>query len=101
MFYKELNNYNSNLRDEVAQTKMEFALQEHEELLPASGVSNYLASYYLDHVIAKIYEGEVFDSLQCYCMIRDALMAMLVCTNGQRTSTILDIRPSNVFKAKA
>lgn len=33
-------------------------------------------------------------------MIRDALMAMLVCTNGQTTSAILDIRPSNVFKAK-
>lgn len=101
MFYKQMKNYNSNLRDEVAQTKMEFALQEHEELLPASGVSYYLASYYLDHVIAKIYEGEVFDSLQSYCMIRDALMAMLFCTNGRRTSAILDIRPSNVFKAKA
>ena len=97
---KETKNYNRNLRDDVAQRKTEFALQEHEELLPASAVSDYLNSYHLDTMETTTFKGEVFDGILTYCGIRDALMAMLVCTNGHRTSAIRDIRHSNVYQAK-
>ena len=93
---KETKNY----RDDVTQRKTEFALQEHEELLPASAVSDYLNSYHLDTMETTKFKGEVFDGILTYCGIRDALMAMLVCTNGHRTSAIRDIRHSNVYQAK-
>ena len=53
-FLKELQNYNSNLRYDLAQWKTEFALQEHEELLPASATNHYLQSDYLGEIENKI-----------------------------------------------
>ncbi|MEW8548175.1 MAG: hypothetical protein AB2693_32125 [Candidatus Thiodiazotropha sp.] len=100
ILHKEVHNYNSNLRGDVAQRKAEFALQEHEDLLPASVIHHFLESHYLQQIEDKIIKGEVFNSLNEYCAVRDALMAMIVCTNAQRTSAIRDIRPNNVFKAK-
>ena len=96
----EVKNYSSNLKDAVAERRAEFALQEHEDLLPASVVHDFLNSFYLTNIENSILRQETFDGQKSYCRIRNALMAILVCTNAQRTSAVRDIRPNNVFKAK-
>ena len=93
-------NYKGNLRQAVAERKAEYALQEHENLLPASVIDKFLNSKFLEEVEQVIYDRGTFEGVYSYCKARDALMAMLVCTNALRTSAVRDIRPQNVLKAK-
>ena len=62
-----------NQRDDGAQRKKtEFALQEHEDLLRASAVTDYLLSYHLEQVQAKTFKLEVFDSIISFCSISNS-----------------------------